>query len=169
MGGKRGRCDGHAGVCCTIQEKERLEKKRRNPADVCKTSNWVKAAVLPLPGKLSSSSPILNRRDHGVEGSTSSAPIMKRFGNQALRCEGCRCLAVRPFLTVSTCKISIVRRCCAPFGEQPHVRPRTRTIKETPALQAAIAKPTRRTGPTSRADAEAVRPVQKTTNILIVF
>src|SRR6266567_3558505 len=57
-------------------------------------------------------------------------------------------------LTVSTCKISIVRRCCAPFGEQPHVRPRTRTIKETPALQAAIAEPTRRTGPTSRADAE---------------
>src|SRR5206468_4297999 len=46
---------------------------------------------------------------------------------------------------------------------------RTRTIKETPALQAAIAEPTRRTGPTSRADAEAVRPVQKTTNILIAF
>jgi hypothetical protein len=26
-----------------------LERKRCNPADVCETSNWVKAAVLPLP------------------------------------------------------------------------------------------------------------------------
>ena len=63
-------------------------------------------------------------------------------------------------LTISACKVLIVRRCCVPFGEQSHVRPRTRTIKETPALQAAIAKPTRRTGPTSRADAEVKSPAR---------
>src|SRR5216684_873781 len=43
---------------------------------------------------------------------------------------------------------------CRLFGGAFHVRSRTGTIEETIALQAAIAKSTRRTKPASRADAE---------------
>ena len=45
-----------------------------------------------------------------------------------------------------------------PLGEQSHVRPRTRTIQNTPPLQAAIADPAGRTSTTSGADAQMKRP-----------
>jgi hypothetical protein len=52
----------------------------------------VKAAVLSLPWQAIVAFTYFNRRDHGVEGLSPSAPIMKRFGNQALRCESRVCL-----------------------------------------------------------------------------
>ena len=51
-----------------------------------------------------------------------------------------------------------------PPGEPSHVRPRTRTIQNTPPLQAAIADPAGRTSTTSGAGAQVKRPVWAATH-----